>query len=414
MNPQLTHNYTLQGMNLAKSILRFPEDYTIHHKCKAYRFINMHINQPGALKKEELNAGIIETFDRLLKSGQYPDCLFELADLYMSFNSNSSNLLLDKLREENYEIIKENGNMIVRKVKPKEILHTSGKEIKLKQISVYNDSQNVHTNESTVMTGNIAEILFDRCKEQIYQIERNLEEKDRTYYHKLLEVIEQKMIFNFNGGNREFGERDHYATSKDYSPIIKSTFQYIRNSISVIPRNVSNGLTTIFHEHKLNFNVNKNEYVTLELLFISVFLWITEYPRYDIQIKSHPSYNNEVRKNAMFRLLEEMENMEGYCNSGHFARLINVLQGFTQDPALQIKISDYEQCKAVITNFLNKKLQNCEDDILEELDDSVKNRDKLKKYIIRILREKDFEKEYGKDFIYMIPRVVKEYLKIEI
>ena len=45
--------------------------------------------------------------------------------------------------------------------------------------------------------------------------------------------------------------------------------------------------------------------------------------------------------------------MTKYCTTGHLSRLINVLQGYTDDKKLSIVISDEQQIKAVIYNYLD-------------------------------------------------------------
>ena len=67
------------------------------------------------------------------------------------------------------------------------------------------------------------------------------------------------------------------------------------------------------------------------------------------------------------RLIEEMTSMTKYCTTGHLSRLINVLQGYTDDKKLSIVISDEQQIKAVIYNYLDTEMMNASDEITDAM-----------------------------------------------
>lgn len=83
-------------------------------------------------------------------------------------------------------------------------------------------------------------------------------------------------------------------------------------------------------------------------------------------------YSNDLYK----RLIEEMTSMSKYCTTGHLSRFINVLQGYTDDKKLSIVISDEQQIKAVVYNYLDVEMRNAS----EEITDSMISSDKTPFY----------------------------------
>ena len=67
------------------------------------------------------------------------------------------------------------------------------------------------------------------------------------------------------------------------------------------------------------------------------------------------------------RLIEEMTSMTKYCTTGHISRFINVLQGYTDDKKLSIVISDEQQIKAVVYNYLDTEMRNAPDEITDAM-----------------------------------------------
>jgi len=81
---------------------------------------------------------------------------------------------------------------------------------------------------------------------------------------------------------------------------------------------------------------------------------------------------NTQRDELKTRLLEEFNEMHAYCSTGHLSRLINVIQGYTEDPKLCIKISEQSQIKAVMSIVIEKILSNAPEDVMDSMiDDQV-------------------------------------------
>lgn len=76
---------------------------------------------------------------------------------------------------------------------------------------------------------------------------------------------------------------------------------------------------------------------------------------------------NKQRNELKIRLLEEFNEMHAYCSSGHLSRLINVIQGYTEDPKLCIKISEKSQIKAVMSILIEKILSNAPEDVMDSM-----------------------------------------------
>jgi hypothetical protein len=119
------------------------------------------------------------------------------------------------------------------------------------------------------------------------------------------------------------------------------------------------------------------------------------------------------------RLCEELVEMNLYCSTGLITRLINVMQGFTDDPDYMIKISASDQCKSVVYNYLDNSLKNCKDEgVMDGMLESVDSQER-RKYVLFIKKSintklRDWEAEYGKEFYDLIKPSVNEYTKEKI
>jgi predicted house-cleaning noncanonical NTP pyrophosphatase (MazG superfamily) len=144
-------------------------------------------------------------------------------------------------------------------------------------------------------------------------------------------------------------------------------------------------------ENFATFGIN----ITLQQVFICLWLWISE---------------DKYKEQLQVRLLEELKEMKGQCTTGHLARLINVIQGFTEDEKLLIKISNTDQINSVVRQYLNTSLINCKDErVIEGMIEhnehfiifvKVKIRDKLPEWI----------KEYGKEILFTIPDIINNFV----
>ena len=83
-------------------------------------------------------------------------------------------------------------------------------------------------------------------------------------------------------------------------------------------------------------------------VFSSLWAWISK----------HPS-----KEELYCRLVEEMVAMGKYCSTGHASRFINVIQGYSDDEGLHVRISDEQQIRAVVGHYLDTVMMNATEDV---------------------------------------------------
>jgi hypothetical protein len=112
------------------------------------------------------------------------------------------------------------------------------------------------------------------------------------------------------------------------------------------------------------------------------------------------------------RLGEELLEMHNYCSSGLLSRLINSLQGLTDVPELQIKISNKEQVKSVLYSHFDKAIQNCGD---EDVIDGLSEGGEKFLMFIKTEMENNIERwyeDYGDEFLAYVTEVANDYTNV--
>ena len=220
--------------------------------------------------------------------------------------------------------------------------------VKKEKKTVYGDSQNVHNTKINKSVLKATKTIFSLYKHYIKS----------DYNGQILNYIKQSLLLQYP-----------YDIET-----IESSIKYITTSVAT-------------------FGID----ITLEDTLKAIWLYIMDSKHF-----------SELTK----RLYQEIKEMNGYCSTGHLARLLNVIQGYTTNDDLIIKISSESQCKAVVFHFISKKLQQCTDE--KVLDGLVEVNDSYIDYIKTIVKEKhnDWNKEYGSEFIEKIPDVVNKYIGI--
>lgn len=135
--------------------------------------------------------------------------------------------------------------------------------------------------------------------------------------------------------------------------------------------------------------------ITLQQVFISIWLWISE---------------DKYREELQIRLVEELKDMKGQCTTGHLSRLINVIQGFTEDEKLLIKISSNDQINSVVRQYLNKCLIDCKDE--KVIDGMIEHNKDFVVFVKLKIKEKlsEWIKDYGKEILIIIPDIVNDFV----
>lgn len=118
--------------------------------------------------------------------------------------------------------------------------------------------------------------------------------------------------------------------------------------------------------------------------------------------------NHKSRDELYKRLIEEMTTMYKYCTTGHVSRFMNVIQGFTNDEKLCIRISAQQQIKAVISNYLDKIMGDAPEAVMDAMIDE--DQKLFYDYIVEKLNTRIgiLVKEYG-DIHSHIIHAVKAY-----
>ena len=148
-------------------------------------------------------------------------------------------------------------------------------------------------------------------------------------------------------------------------------------------------------------NAHFNIGYTVDEVLMSLLKWA------DAQQKIDKEFSMQ---NFLNRMKEEFIEMENYCSSGILARLINTLQGLTDDVNLHIKISDKEQIKGVVYAYLNKEIQDSGDEVIME--EMMTNGENFTNFVLeKIEAKKDvWFNEYGEeDFQKYLPHILNQY-----
>lgn len=356
MNVTMGSYYSVNGMNLAINIYNFPEDYKNRPdiKTRALRYLFMHRKKdrlaPALDKLETYTISLFEEFNRDNNFIQYTR---EIADIIAEF--------IPRRRTEIFERLRDMDDIHIIENKRIEIDNKNTQDIKTKLTrTVYSDSQNVHNTSINESVIKVLENLFDMYKNIIVLRDSDPEtqfEHKRNIVHDIENVLVSK-----------------YPDKKD---LISSTTMYIIEN------------TALFGKRQISMLDG----------YISLWLYITEH---------------EFKTELESRLLEEMKEMKKQCTTGHIARFMNVIQGFTADEKLNIKISNREQCYAVITHYLNSELAKCDDeDMILEMSEGT---EKFVKYIRQIVSKKilEWKRDYGEDMIPEITRIINNFAKTTI
>lgn len=188
-----------------------------------------------------------------------------------------------------------------------------------------------------------------------------------------------------------------YPIPNEFKPERKELFTTAENTLAMsLPdeEDVIRHAIKYIQENNARFGPER---INIAEVFGAVWKWI--------QDKDYKRPHRELYK----RLIEELHEMKGMCSSGHIARLVNVIQGFTDDERLMIRISDKEQCRTVVKTYLNRIFQECTD---EKIQNGFIDQNKL---FIQFVREKigdkllDWKDEYGPEFLRTIGDTVNSY-----
>jgi hypothetical protein len=368
MQVQLSAWYSDQGMRLAIYIYENAEQNTHKNVTMGLRFLLTNYttarNQriPYIPAKEEILAKITTIFEQYRRERDHPSVL-ELTNIIADFYPDRATEFLDQVREDDakYENEALQRATEIDEAKARienRIAHNEEKKnhVHLPAIkpTVYSDSQNVHNSEINKTVIRALETLYDR------------------YWHDLPQTEEKAF--------RRLDEIKDSLEGKGDPILISDTISYFRTNTG-------------------SFGVRN-----IKLIDAFFLIWFFIQHADDL-----------IKVDLERRLFEEMYEMNHKCTSGHLSRLINVIQGFTDDPQLSIKISNRDQCKSVIFNYLNSELKKCQDEkVLAGMIST--NNEEYKKFLRERVAQKiiDWKTDYGGDFIPQIAKLVNEFAKTDV
>lgn len=255
-------------------------------------------------------------------------------------------------------------------------------------------NENVYNKNKRYICLDIIDILIEFSPDNGHRLTNELRTVERNERNQITEKIKVNTIYkdtqNVHSGNINDSVKKSCVKLMEWyrSNINNVSFEEIKKEVfkeNIIIKNVLERIETDISTFNIGF--------TLKDIFVSLYNWIIK---------------NTNKEELLKILMYEMNEMHGYCATGHLSRLINVLQGFSED--FVINISNYDQCNAVVSNYLNKKLSECEDyDIIEGM---TTKGDKYIQFIQNCISNKkeEWKNDYGDEFILNIDKVVNKFI----
>ena len=160
-----------------------------------------------------------------------------------------------------------------------------------------------------------------------------------------------------------------------------------RNGWGVKARNALD----FIYESKVHFNIN----ITLQQMLESLFKWIL-------------THKGEVRDDLVNRLVEELVDMSGQCSTGHMSRIINVLQGYTDNERYILGIDVEKELRKTVKQMITTNLRNAPEDVIDGIIDRT---DDYKKYIDAFCESmmSKWLDEFGEEHIPIIEEIIQEF-----
>lgn len=261
-------------------------------------------------------------------------------------------------------------------------------------------------------------VIFDLCYSSRRQIAREIADflfhnyQNDSLINRMRDLEQERKTAKKALKNTIYADSQNVHNSKINTSVIESAYhicsKYKIDDVSVYLENIKTILLSKFPtqtqliKSSLDYiNINTSYFlfntvqITLPKLFVCIWLWILESP-----------HREELEK----RLMEELKQMNGQCSTGHLARLVNVIQGFTEDEKLCIKISEKDRMNSIIRNFLTKELEKCTDENVIDglLNKNIQYQEYIRKLIFSKL-EKDTEwLEWKKEDVFEIVNTFSE------
>ena len=359
MEKQLSaKSYSREALTVALNIFNFPQDYKNRPRLRIAAFRYLFLYRDREPRLTPMSSVIIKQatslFEENLKRSGDISFSREIADIINTHYPRHGQVLLEKLRNvEQYNSVL-NTNVLVQ------------------QRNVINDAPFVRER---------------RVNQLPNRPPVDVKKKIRTVYEDTQNVhnskINQSVLLSAFTLVQKY--KDLLELDKDHD-IIVEIGRILRND--KVEKAIDYVLTST-----ATFSYEKNVF-SIQDVFKAVWLWINEQKE-----------TGELKS----RLVEELRDAGGMCTTGHLARLINVIQGFSTEKQLIITIDHADQHKSVIKHYISKKLSECQD--LDVIDGIMTGSDSYKKFLQKIVREKILEwiKEYGDEILESVPGTVNQF-----
>lgn len=424
MNLQIFKAYSQQGLYRAIDVFNAYTEYTNTQKVMGYRFLFKfrHMEPRMCPTKQQIIDkvwGIIKNLNMFDEENQDENVdesinnpnnkTQRIAKKYRKYKSQDDKFKDENIAQELVDILLEfepaEGEKLLKMLRDsKMVANNDGVRVDGPQGTIYSDSQSVHK-----IRNRAVEISIQLCKDYPYPRPMGSPEQISEIIKLRAMLTDQARDAVLNYAKKQIGS-EHSSRGATGGCFIQKQAQIQMKQPSII----FPSFETI--EKKINDLVERYGYDNaeygenfLEDIFISLWMYISGH-----------KYKNELIQ----RLYEEMIEMYNYCSSGLLSHLINVIQGYTDDPRYILTISIEDQCKGVIYNYLDKIIQDNYDNddypfITSAIDNGIKNITPVEKeQYIKFVRErvnlktKEWKVEYGNDFISHVNPLVSKYLTL--
>jgi len=131
---------------------------------------------------------------------------------------------------------------------------------------------------------------------------------------------------------------------------------------------------------------------TLKQLILSVYLFIL-------------SHSLDIQEQLFQRMNQELHDMRKMCSTGHLARLVNILQGFSD--RYNLHIQPEQEMKTYVYQYLNKKLMDAPDAVQEGMVDQTPA---FREFVLAEKHLEAFVIRFGTDHRVFLEKCIREFL----
>lgn len=352
MDIQVLKTYTQQGLCRAVDILNFPHEFPVRTRLLGFRFL---------LQYHHMDRVIAPTKKQIVQKMKI------MVDEHYTRGTQEANSILMELVDMLIDFSPADGRDLLAYLRERQLTANNAGPVAVNtapECTVYADSQNVHNASVSESVRKVATYLTSK--------------------------------FGMKFGNSPEGKKkkiEHYDR--------------VRGLLCTMFGNEVDPVIERLYIDNAHFNIG----YTVDEVFMAVLNWIDhEIVRYTREKRVFPV------KDVMLRIKEELIEMKNYCSTGLLSRVVNSIQGFTEDVQLEIRLSDKDQIKSVVFNHLNRAIQDHDDaDIMDGMiSEEGLERQKFLDFVQTEMSRciPGWKAEYGDDIVVHLDAIVGEYIGI--